>query len=141
VSERLPARIPRGEQRVSDLDRERTALTLRSHYEAGRLDAQELEERLGAVYSAITRRQLRALVADLPRVRPPAPGGWQRIHRAAVRVHAAGWAAGNGTVVGIWALTGGGEFWPAWVLAPTSAFLAAHAYGLPAAVRAFRRRR
>jgi hypothetical protein len=117
------------------------AAALTDHYEAGRLTSEELERRVEAAYAAVTRRDLRTVVADLPRVPPAAPGTWSRMHRAAVRLHATGWVAGNGTLVGIWAVTGGGDFWPAWVLGPTTAFLAAHAYGVPAAVRAVRRRR
>jgi hypothetical protein len=33
----------------------------------------------------------------------------------------------NGSLVGIWELTGHGGFWPAFIIAPTSVLLASHA--------------
>ena len=38
--------------RVSDEDRERAATKIREHYARGRLDAEELSERLGRAYGA-----------------------------------------------------------------------------------------
>src|SRR4051794_164598 len=60
--------------RASDEERERTAQALRRHYEAGRIDSDEFEERLDAAYAAKTQDELAALLADLPRqVAAPAP--------------------------------------------------------------------
>ncbi len=53
--------------RASDADRERTADVLRHHGGLGRLDADELEERLEAALSAKPLGDLDALTADLPR--------------------------------------------------------------------------
>jgi hypothetical protein len=53
-------------QRVADVDRERTGLTLRDHMLAGRLTAEEFEERLGSTHQARTRGDLNAVTADLP---------------------------------------------------------------------------
>ena len=64
--------------RASDADRERTADALRRHHLAGRLDTDELQERLGRCYAARTMGDLAELVADLPGEeppRPPAPAG------------------------------------------------------------------
>jgi hypothetical protein len=123
---------------ASDAERERAVDKLRAHHAAGRLDLEELEQRVAAAYAASHRTALRALFADLPRTvdRPSA----RAVHRAAVRFHATGYLGANGAVIAAWAATGAGEFWPGYVLAPTTAMLAAHALGLPWAVRALRRR-
>ena len=52
--------------RASDADRERTAEALRVSAGEGRLEPDELEERLEAVYSARTLADLDAVTADLP---------------------------------------------------------------------------
>ncbi len=51
--------------RASDADRERTAELLRQAAGEGRLDVDELEERLGTVYATRTQAELDALVADV----------------------------------------------------------------------------
>ena len=69
-----PANGPaRGGLRASDAERERTAAALRRHHVDGRLDTDELQERLGRCYAARTQADLRALLADLPPERPAAP--------------------------------------------------------------------
>jgi Domain of unknown function (DUF1707) len=52
--------------RASDADREHVAERLRHATAEGRLSAEELEERLGAVFAARTYGELDPLVADLP---------------------------------------------------------------------------
>lgn len=64
--------------RVSDADRERVAERLREHYAAGRLSADELDERLSAALSAKTFGDLRAVLVDLPEPGPIGPQGWQQ---------------------------------------------------------------
>jgi hypothetical protein len=59
--------------RASDADRERVAGALRRHHLDGRLDTDELQERLGACYAARTLDALEPLLADLPGERRPAP--------------------------------------------------------------------
>jgi hypothetical protein len=66
--------------RVSDAEREAAAAELREHFASGRLDQEELNERLSAVFAARTRGDLNALFADLPSAGPAwagagAPGG------------------------------------------------------------------
>ncbi len=51
--------------RASDADREQTAELLRRAAGEGRLDVDELEERLSAVYATRTQRELEVLVADV----------------------------------------------------------------------------
>ncbi|WP_433343597.1 DUF1707 SHOCT-like domain-containing protein [Streptomyces sp. CA-253872] len=80
----LPGRFP-GEfpyedgQRASDADRDAVAERLREAAAEGRIDFDELDERLGTALSARTYGELRPLLADLPGapplVQPPAPHG------------------------------------------------------------------
>src|SRR3954469_6460611 len=58
--------------RASDADRERVAAALRRHHVDGRLDTDELQERLGACYAARTLGELERLLADLPGAGRPA---------------------------------------------------------------------
>src|ERR1700739_3691789 len=52
--------------RVADADREQAVEELREHALAGRLTAEELEERIGGAYRALTRADLDQLKVDLP---------------------------------------------------------------------------
>jgi Domain of unknown function (DUF1707) len=52
--------------RASDADRDRTAALLREHHAAGRLTADEFNERLDKAYAAKTLGELDELLADLP---------------------------------------------------------------------------
>jgi hypothetical protein len=60
----MAARRP--EVRASDREREVVADALRSHCAAGRLQVDELEQRLGAALSAATVAELEHLLRDLP---------------------------------------------------------------------------
>ena len=62
---------PSGGQRASDADRERVAEALRRHHVDGRIDTDELQERLERCYAARTGGELTALLADLPGEAPP----------------------------------------------------------------------
>jgi hypothetical protein len=57
------------ELRASDAERERVVTFLREHALLGRLDDDELEERIGLAYSSVTVGDLEQLIADLPRAR------------------------------------------------------------------------
>ena len=93
------------ETRASDAEREQVAETLRTHAAAGRLDPDELEERLGRAFGARTRAELEPLVADLP---TPTPRPRRQIPRIPAIIPLAI------LLVAIWALTGAGYFWPIW---------------------------
>jgi DUF1707 SHOCT-like domain len=54
------------EMRVSDTEREAAAAELREHFASGRLDQEELNERLTAVFAAKTRGDLHGVFTDLP---------------------------------------------------------------------------
>jgi hypothetical protein len=114
--------------RPSDEARERAAQALRSHYADGRLDEAELERRVELAYAARKRADLKALFRDLPwdpRSRDRREGFW-RFQSRILRTHAAAYVGVNGGLVGIWALTGGGAFWPAESIAGWGAFLGGH---------------
>lgn len=104
------------EIRAGDADRERVVTALSAHAAAGRLDAEELEERTAAALEARTFAQLEALTADLPAQRPVASDAATRPRRAprrgrhGLRVYVATMVL----LVAIWALTGMGYFWPVW---------------------------
>ncbi|GGM06257.1 DUF1707 SHOCT-like domain-containing protein [Nakamurella endophytica] len=68
----LPAADP-GRLRASDRDREQVAAVLSTSMAEGRLTADELQERLDAVYRARTLGELEPLTRDLPAHRPLAP--------------------------------------------------------------------
>ena len=114
--------------RASDSERERAARALRRHYAAGRLSLDELERRVTAASAAVTRTDLARLFSDLPRQHGAHAWRWfVRFNRLALRVHASGFALVNAGLIGIWALVGGGEFWPAWALVPGAGALGCHA--------------
>ena len=56
--------------RAADSDREAVADILREQHLAGRLDSDELQERIDRCYSAKTYADLDAVVADLPHEQP-----------------------------------------------------------------------
>ena len=99
--------------RASDTDRESVVSELREHGAAGRLDVDELEQRVGAAYAARTHGELEALLSDLPgkpRPRPAAPRRHRHHHEWR------GFLPIAILLVAIWALSGAGYFWPAWVI-------------------------
>ena len=103
--------------RASDAERESAVGLLRDHAAAGRIDTDELEQRIGAAYAARTRGELDELLADLPGT--PARRPAVRAPRAPARAGGGEWRAFirlTALLVAIWALSGGGYFWPAWVL-------------------------
>ena len=95
---------------ASDADRERVAERLRAAAGEGRLSADELEERLEGAFSARTEAELEPLVADLPQ-----PVREHPRHRR--RPDFRPWVFVSLMLVGIWALSGMGYFWPIWPIA------------------------
>ena len=126
--------------RASDAERERALRELRTHYTAGRLDADELEERAGLATRARSRRELWLLLADLPaRRRERSAGFVARADRLLLRMHLRAWLASSLALVVAWAAAGEGAFWPAIVIVPWGALVAGHAW-CSRAVRRFVRR-
>ena len=126
--------------RPSDDARQRAADALRTHYAEGRLDETELERRVELAYAARTRADLKALFGDLPwnpRSRARQDGFWS-FQRNILRAHTAAYVGVNSGLVGIWAATGGGEFWPAGSLGGWGAFRGGH-WAIAYAIRKSRR--
>ena len=78
--------------RASDDDRERAAASLTRHAQDGRLDAEELEQRLERAYAAKTAAELDELQRALPTERPAPPRPWLPLFPLAVLLVAAGLA-------------------------------------------------
>ena len=64
--------------RIGDSDRERAMADLAGHYADGRLDHEEYDERLDAIWTARTRADLAVLFSDLPRPEAPRPAAQAR---------------------------------------------------------------
>ncbi|HEV2450450.1 MAG TPA: DUF1707 domain-containing protein [Streptosporangiaceae bacterium] len=133
--------------RASDDDRDRTATLLQEHHAAGRLTAEEFQERLDATYAAKTLGDLDEIMSDLPHVdlyklpeaslrrmqasrpqsgvvRAPQHGRLSPAWRAAW----GSWASVNLLLFVIWLLSSGGHFsypWFLWVAGPWGAILLA----------------
>jgi hypothetical protein len=114
------------EQRASDGEREAVAERLRAAAAEGRLDPDELEERLGAAYAARTVGDLVPLTSDLPA--PVAAAGSSPARESAwrsqqLRQRLATFIVVNVVCIAVWLATGasghGGGFWPGWVLLGT----------------------
>jgi hypothetical protein len=112
-----------GDVRVSDDERERVAREIREHYAAGRLDDDELNERVEAAYAARTQSELNTLRADLPAL--PATRTEQRadVARRRRELERRLLQQSGGALVpfvictAIWAFAGAsGSFWPIWIL-------------------------
>ncbi len=106
--------------RVADADRERLVAELHEHTVAGRLSAEEFEERIGAAYRATTFADLAALRADLP---PSASSVQLELSKRKSRLRrrllqeAGGSLSASAVCVGVWVAAGAhGAFWPAWVI-------------------------
>ncbi len=63
-----------GDIRIGTAERDEALAALAVHHTAGRLDAFEYEDRRGKAVDAVTKRDLRALFADLPEPRPKFSG-------------------------------------------------------------------
>ena len=128
--------------RPSDADRERMLRSLGRPYAEGRLGIGELEQRvertlrpgglpgLGLYLLEVPLHALRLLV------------GWRlrRLQRTVIRVHFAAYASVNAAAIGIWAVTGGGSFWPAWLLIPSTVLLGWHMFASRSLTRTLDRR-
>jgi hypothetical protein len=136
--------------RASDDDRDRTATLLREHHAAGRLDAEEFNERLDQTFAAKTVGELDELLSDLPSIdlyrlpdhglprRPPVPGASSHLEAmaaAGVRPHGrfspawqaawGSWLSVSAVLIVIWTLSGMGYPWFAWIVGPWGAVMLA----------------
>lgn len=140
----LPARR-RPEQRASDVDRDVVAEDLRDAFSEGRLDNDEYERRLQAVWEARTYGELDRLTADLPqplqRVQRQAEEEQQQVVAAhkkrELREYLDEWQAWLGgavIMIGIWGISSiaSGEarnFWPLWPIGIWGLILLVSAFG------------
>jgi hypothetical protein len=97
------------EMRTSQAERDQVVERLRTHAAEGRLEVDELEQRIEAALSARTHGGLEAVEADLPRP----VSARRRRRRHPVRRH---FVAISVLLVVIWAATGAGYFWPGWAI-------------------------
>ena len=95
------------EIRTSQADRELVVDRLRRHAADGRLEVEELEQRIEAALSAKTHGDLASVESDLPRLEAP---------RSRRRGHPFrhDFVAISVLLLVIWAATGMGYFWPMW---------------------------
>jgi len=111
-------RPARPDLRVSDAERDAVVTELGEHFQQGRLDQVEFDERVTQALAARTESDLRALLADLPPTREapaPQPRTWApRLPFLVPLLFAAILIAGSaaGGRHGGWAL------WPLWWLVP-----------------------
>ena len=123
--------------RVSDQQREQVAQAIRDHYASGRLNEEELTQRVTAAYAARTDSDLAELVKDLPAL-PPSPLQQKaelRKRRSELQSRlfqeAGGGAIAFAVCTAIWAASGAhGSFWPLWVGLVTLVVLARSAWRL-----------
>lgn len=109
--------------RAGDADREQLIDELREHAGAGRLTAEELEQRIGDAYAASTRADLDVLRADLPvsstSVKLALTKRKGQLRRRLLQ-EGGGSIGVSALAVGIWLATGpSGGFWPGWVIGAT----------------------
>jgi len=64
-------RFPDGSLRVSDAERDRALAELSDHYQAGRISAEEFDDRSGRALRARTGQELASLFDDLPQDQTP----------------------------------------------------------------------
>ncbi len=97
--------------RAADVDRERVASLIQAAGGEGRLTLEEVEERLGTVYSTKYTDELDTLTSDLPKPAPKrAPVAFG--HRA-VRIHLAVAVVVSVLLIVRWTVSGVPFFWPA----------------------------
>jgi hypothetical protein len=112
-----PAAPLPSEVRASDAEREAVVRRLRDHAAEGRLDPDELADRVERAYAATTRAELSVLTRDLP---APAPGAsptpLRRRAADVLRGDVGSFVLVNVLLIVIWAASGGGYFWPIWPL-------------------------
>jgi uncharacterized protein DUF1707 len=112
-----------GPMRASDAERDHAAEAMREHYAAGRLTAEELSERLDAIYQARTVSELAHLRRDLPEL-PLAPRERRaELARRQAELRRQLFQSAGGSLTPfaictlIWAAGGAsGYFWPVWLL-------------------------
>lgn len=126
---------------ASDADRERCSRLLHGAYADGRLSVEELEARLDRAERASSRVELARIVRDVPKRRLERFGAAaDRFDRAALKAHGTSVVVVNGSLIGVWEVTGGGWFWPAIALVPSALLFTWHGLSSWTVRRLVRRR-
>ncbi len=126
-----PVGVQRALEDLADADFQR----LRRRFVEGRITLAELEEQVGKVYTARVRRGPEGLVSD----RGPAVGARVRdlssvpssgLRVAEARPQVVTYLLVMALLVGIWATTGMGYFWPVWPMMGWGIGIAGRALGM-----------
>src|SRR4051812_49444519 len=78
--------------------------------------------------------ELEALTVDLPSAAEPRRGRRRSALEASVRIHLTVYIIVNAMLIGIWAASGGGYFWPIWPILGWGMGIAGHAAPIIAGV-------
>lgn len=120
MSELTPFERGRPDIRASDAERQAVVEVLRQQYTAGRLDMTEFEDRSERAFASRTRGELEQLLTDLA-VPAPAQAGRHggppvRARRGPdpLQAYLRFWIPLSIMFIVIWAMSGGGYFWPMW---------------------------
>jgi hypothetical protein len=117
----------RGPVRVGDAERERVVELLRQHAAAGRLEPDELEQRVESAYGARYGSDLQAVLAELPAEREP------RRPRRRAKPAAPLFPIAVAAVVAVAAVTS--AWWLLWLIWPLAVVLGPRRYRSPWAAR------
>ena len=107
---------------------------LRQRYVEGRITLAEFEESVGGVYSPLGSQGDRDRIHEHgsplgPTVRPLTPAGASHRAGAEVRAHVRSYVLVMVMLVGIWAMTGMGYFWPIWPMMGWGIGVTSHVLG------------
>lgn len=113
--------LGRDRMRASDADRERVVERLRTALNEGRLDLGEYDERMQQAYAAKTYGDLDRLLTDLPVGQHPAPAVAAEARPKSptaewILRQWRGWVSVAVVLTAIWAISGFGDYWPAWII-------------------------
>jgi hypothetical protein len=120
--------IPPDLMRVTDIDRRATDARLRVAHAEGSLTLDELDERLGVLWQARTKRDLAVLTLDLPMPLPPPPPPKPSTAHTAMKVLTTIWLSVSAANLIIWFMVSvmSGDMaypWFLWPLLPPGAVL------------------
>lgn len=132
--------------RATDADRDDVVAKLKQALNAGALEFEEIETRIEAVYTARTKRELLELTDDLPVDAAPSADTRRHHHlpgfrSASFRMHLNVYVLVMVMLIGIWAMSGAGHFWPLYPATGWGIGLAAHYMAAADLERRRRRRR
>jgi len=122
------------DERIGDVDRERTAAQLGLALSQGYLQFPEYESRMARAFEITTRPELATLTGDLPsairRHDPQRHAARARAAKLSVRIHVGAYLAMVVIVLTVWAATaifaGATYFWPIWPILGAGIGLISH---------------